>query len=142
MLSSTQGTRQIDIEDFFISYRNTAREGSELITAIIIPPLQRGKVFFRKIAGRNSLALSKIVLSGFVAQDRGSQNPVRLAAGSVKEKAVRLKYTEDCFINKGFIEEEIRDCLKKDISPIDDIRSTADYRMEVTFNIIKGFLCK
>jgi CO/xanthine dehydrogenase FAD-binding subunit len=63
---------------------------------------------------------------------------VRIALGSVAETVVRLPRTEGV-LSRGGTVEEARLTVREEITPIDDIRSTADYRREVSANLIGDF---
>ena len=83
-----------------------------------------GAQWFRKVGTRAAQSISKVVMAG-VRADRP-----RIALGSVAPTVVRARRTEDALAS-GATLAEAQQVLQQDISPIDDIRSTADYRREV-----------
>jgi CO/xanthine dehydrogenase FAD-binding subunit len=121
--------RQIPIEQFFIGYRKTALECDELITAIRFP-LGR-EVLFRKVGTRAAQAISKVVMAV-------SFDPARIAIGSVADRPVRASRAEAA-LSAGNIAAAV-EAVSEDIHPIDDVRSTAEYRRTVTRNVLRELL--
>jgi CO/xanthine dehydrogenase FAD-binding subunit len=91
-----------------------------------------GKQWFRKVGTRAAQAISKVVFAGI-----RSESP-RLALGSVAPTVVRLPRTEAA-LAAGEPIARARQTLAAEIAPIDDIRSTADYRREVSANLLEQF---
>src|SRR6058998_3427936 len=121
--------RSIPIEQFFPGYRRTALQPDELITAVRFP-LGR-QVEFRKVGTRAAQAISKIVMAV-------SRSPARIAIGSVAEVPLRARRAEAA-LERGDVEVAIA-AVAGDIRPIDDVRSTADYRRAVTQNVLRELL--
>ena len=121
--------RSIPIDKFFTGYRKTALQADELITAVRFP-LGR-EVAFRKVGTRAAQAISKIVMAV-------SRNPARIAIGSVAEVPLRARRAEAA-LDRNDIEGAIV-AVGNDIRPIDDVRSTADYRRTVTQNVLRELL--
>lgn len=140
ILTSDKKTRQIDLKDYYVSYKRTSRKPYELITGIIVKPLEQGRILFRKIGNRRNLSLSKIVVSSYIAKEFETKDPCRFAAGSVKEIPARLSNLEESVINRRISESELRNALLRDISPINDVRSTCLYRTEVLLRVIRKFI--
>lgn len=130
-LVSANGTREVPFTSFYTGYRQTVARSDELIAAFYIPPLS-GRQWFRKVGTRAAQAISKVVVAGI----RG-KTP-RLAAGSVAPTVVRLARTETALAAGRSIADAQREMLAE-IAPIDDIRSTAEYRRRVAANLIAQF---
>ena len=128
VLTSTTGSRQVPFLEFYTGYRKTVMRDDELITEIVIPPVE-GSQWFRKVGTRAAQAISKIVIAG-VKSDRP-----RIAIGSVAPTVIRLPQTEAALAS-GATADEARRVAEQEIHPIDDLRSTADYRRRVTGNLI------
>jgi CO/xanthine dehydrogenase FAD-binding subunit len=103
----------------------------ELITAIEIPPVE-GKQWFRKVGTRAAQAISKIVMAAV----RGPSP--RISLGSVAPTVVRVPRTEAALAAGASI-HEAAGILGGEIAPIDDVRSTADYRRRVSQNLLRRF---
>ena len=109
----------------------SVRRPDELIAAIEIPRID-GEQWWRKVGTRRAQAISKIMMAAV----RGSL--VRVAVGSVGPTVVRLPHTEDALSSLTPV-EDARRILEREISPIDDLRSTADYRRRVCGNLLVRF---
>ena len=121
--------RPIPIDAFFTGYRKTALLADELITAVRLPVDRQ--VAFRKVGTRAAQAISKVVMAV-------SREPARIAIGSVAEIPLRARRAEAA-LARGDIDGAIA-AVADDIRPIDDVRSTADYRRTVTQNVLRQLL--
>lgn len=131
VLRSASGERRVNFNEFYSGYRKTARHQTELIVALEIPALA-GTQWFRKVGTRAAQAISKIVVAAVRA-------PVpKIAFGSMAATVVRVPKTEQALASGASIDEAIA-VLGSEITPIDDIRSTADYRMRVASNLVRQF---
>jgi xanthine dehydrogenase small subunit len=131
VLRSTGAERRVPVTEFFTGYRATVRRADELIVAIEVPPVE-GRQWFRKVGTRAAQAISKVVAAGV----RG--NAPRLAFGSVAPTVVRAREAERVLANGGSLDDAVA-ALGHDIAPIDDVRSTADYRRVVAGNLVRRF---
>lgn len=130
VLRSTLNERRVPFNQFFTGYRTSVRRPEELIVAVEFP-VQEGRQWFRKVGTRAAQAISKIVMAG-VRADRP-----RIAIGSVAPTVVRLPRTEAA-LAAGNI-DDAAEILAQEIHPIDDVRSTADYRRTVAVNLLRRF---
>jgi CO/xanthine dehydrogenase FAD-binding subunit len=131
VLQSASAERQVPFNEFYAGYRKTVRREDELIVAVEVPRID-GQQYWRKVGTRRAQAISKVMCAAV----RGPR--VRIALGSVAETVVRLPITEAVLSRGGTIDEALA-TLGSDIQPIDDIRSTAEYRRQVSANLIKDF---
>lgn len=131
VMRSLDGERRVPINSFYTGYRSTVMKPDELIVAIEIPPVE-GKQWFRKVGTRAAQAISKIVMAAVRAPSP------KIALGSVAPTVVRAKMTEQALAGGASIEEASR-ILGEEIVPIDDVRSTADYRRRVSMNLLRRF---
>jgi len=131
LLASTGGERRVPFRSFYTGYRQSVLRSDELIAAVEIPRLE-GRQWFRKVGTRAAQAISKVVMAG-VRSDRP-----RLSLGSVAPTVVRLPQTE-AVLAAGAGIAECRRTLEAEIQPIDDLRSTAEYRRRVSGNLLEQF---
>jgi CO/xanthine dehydrogenase FAD-binding subunit len=124
-------TRHVPFTSFYTGYRQTVARPDELIVAFHVPAI-RGRQWFRKVGMRAAQAISKVVIAGV-----GGSQP-RLAVGSVAPTVVRLTKTEAALAAGGPIADAQRVMLDE-IVPVDDIRSTAEYRRQVAINLLAQF---
>ncbi len=132
VLRSAGRTRRVPMTEFYTGYRRSVREPDELIVGVEIPAV-KGRQWFRKVGTRAAQAISKIVIAGV----RGPRP--RIALGSVGPTVLRARATEDALASGASAGEAAR-LLMSEIQPIDDIRSTAEYRRRVAANLLRRFL--
>jgi CO/xanthine dehydrogenase FAD-binding subunit len=132
VLASAEGERRVPFTAFYTGYRQSVRRPDELIVAFEIPPVP-ARQWFRKVGTRAAQAISKVVIAGV-----GGDHP-RLAIGSVAPTVIRLPKTEAAIAGRASI-ETIQRTLMDEIAPIDDIRSTAEYRRRVAANLVARML--
>lgn len=131
VLRSADGVRRVRFNEFYTGYRKTVMRPDELVVAIEIPPVD-GQQWFRKVGTRAAQAISKIVMAAVRAP-----HP-RIALGSVAPTVVRAVRTEEV-LAAGGTPDEAAAALLGEIAPIDDIRSTAEYRRRVACNLLRAF---
>jgi len=131
VLENATGERRVAFNEFYTGYRTSVRKPDELIVAVEIPK-QQGRQWFRKVGTRAAQAISKVVMAA-VRDDRP-----RVAIGSVAPTIVRARRTEAALAGGASIEDAAR-ILGDEIHPIDDVRSTAEYRRTVTVNLLRRF---
>jgi CO/xanthine dehydrogenase FAD-binding subunit len=116
----------------------------ELLTRIRLPRTTPGVMhYYRKVGTRKAQAISKVCLAATGRMEHGAIADTRIAVGSVAPIVVRCVQTEDALRGRVPDSETIAiacDTLVREISPIDDIRSTADYRLQVTKNLLTDFI--
>lgn len=130
VLRNLNHERRVPLTQFYTGYRKTVMHRSELIVAVEVPRVE-GAQWFRKVGTRAAQAISKIV----IAAVRG--DTPRIAVGSVAPTVMRMRRTEAALAAGDL--EEARYEAAHEITPIDDLRSTADYRRKVTANLITKF---
>lgn len=141
VLGSVRGERTVPADAFWTAYRTTARRDDELVARVRLPLASDRQVRFRKIGTRRAQAISKVVmaLAWRTATERGPWNDVRLALGSVAATPLRAAATEASLEGAMPTREtadRARDALEAELSPIDDVRSTAEYRRAVAGRVL------
>jgi len=136
VLRSTTGTRRVPMTGFYTGYRQSVARPDELIVGFEIPAL-RGRQWFRKVGTRAAQAIAKIVVAGVWDTARADARP-RLAMGSVAPTPLRLSQTERA-LGSGASLAEAQEILQREIAPIDDLRSTEEYRRQVAANLLGQF---
>lgn len=143
-LSSTAGERWIDYQDFHIDYKKMDLKPDEMITKF---EFKRGPqadlVRYQKIGTRKMQAISKVVFAAQGRMENEKFADVRLAFGSVAPRPIRCKEVEKAINGCALKElslEALQNAARQEIVPIDDVRSTSEYRFEVSVNLIWRFL--
>jgi CO/xanthine dehydrogenase FAD-binding subunit len=133
---SARGERSIPAADFWAAYRRTALAPDELIVRVRIPLATGREARFRKIGTRRAQAISKVVMAVAWRDDRdaGTWRDVRVALGSVADRPIRVEKVETALEGRAptpEVADLAAETLASEIQPIDDVRSTADYRRTV-----------
>ncbi len=143
-LASVAGARWMPYSRFHSGYKQMDLQPHELIRRIRLPRPERPcKQQYRKVGTRRAQAISKICFAGVARKEARQIAEIRLAFGSVAYAVVRALRTED-FLRGQHISPEIvleaRAMLLRDIAPICDMRSTAEYRMRVAQHLLGEFI--
>jgi len=143
VLASAAGDRAVPANEFWPSYRVTARRDDELLVRVRIPLPAGRQVRFRKVGTRRAQAISKVVMALSWREDGGVWRDVRLGLGSVAATPVRAAATERVLEGAASREttaDHAAETLANEIKPIDDVRSTADYRRVVAARVLHRLL--
>jgi len=144
VLTSARGTRRMPYVEFHTGYKQTKLAADEIISAIALQPRFSGyHGYSRKVGTRNAQAIAKLCLAGLGKISGGQIDDVRLAIGSMAVTPVRLRRTEAVLLGQPYsaaLMSEARQALESEVAPIDDIRSSALYRLHVAGNLLQEFL--
>lgn len=143
VLGSARGERSVAAADFWPAYRRTARADDELVLRLRIPLPTRRQMRFRKVGTRRAQAISKVVLTLAWREDGGVWRDVRLAFGSVAPTPIRVRETEAVLEGaapRKTVADHAVAVLSRELQPIDDIRSTAAYRLAVAGRVLHRLL--
>lgn len=142
-ISSSKGERTIPLEEFFAGPGKTVLLPNELLTEIQIPHQPQGVgSAFLKIA-RVSADLSKINAAAVIEREGNTCKSCRIALGAVAPTPIRIKKAEEMLSGGKFKEELVRKValvVSGEIKPISDVRSTVEYRREVSKNLVEDVL--
>jgi CO/xanthine dehydrogenase FAD-binding subunit len=142
VVGSARGERTIQASDFWVAYRRTALAPDELILRIWIPIGGGREARFRKVGTRRAQAISKVVMSVAWRADNldgGTWRDVRVAIGSVADRPIRAGAAESALEAQPPTPEAAdaaAEALASEITPIDDVRSSADYRRVVAARVL------
>jgi CO/xanthine dehydrogenase FAD-binding subunit len=131
VLQSVRGVRRVPFETFYTGYRTSVRRNDELIVAVEVPRLD-GRQWWRKVGTRRAQAISKVM----IAAVRGGTT--RIAFGSVAPTVVLVRQSTDVLTAGGTM-ADAQAALRREIAPIDDVRSTGEYRRTVAANLLEQF---
>lgn len=143
-LLSRSGARRVPYSDFHTGYKLTLMRPDEIVARVRLPRPAAGALhYYRKVGTRRAQAISKVCFAGLLEAEGGEVREVRLALGSVAPTVVRCRGAEGALRGRALGEESVAaalDALAADITPIDDVRSTARYRSHVARNLLAEFL--
>jgi CO/xanthine dehydrogenase FAD-binding subunit len=143
---SRRGRREVALTDFFTGVKRTSLAPGELVEAVRVPiPRPRPtRAMFRKVGTRAAQAISKTVAAGLLWLKRDATvEELRFALGSMAPTVRRLRHAEALVKGKRLTPDVVREAVAlvaSDVSPIDDVRSTAEYRLAVSRNLLFRFL--
>ncbi len=145
-LVSRGSERTLPLEGFFTGPGQNIMEANELLAEVIIPPVDRKRAVavFHKVM-RTADDLAKINVAVYLEVENGKIQKTRVAVGSVAPIPKRLNKVE-AFLQGADISEELLDeatrYVKEEIAPISDVRSTKEYRSQITGIFVKRTLQK
>lgn len=133
LLQSIHGQREVPLHQYWTGYKKSVRRSDELIVAIRLPRRKRTVEWFHKVGARTAQTITKVG----VAMTR-DETGWRVCANSVAPYVCRCPNLEAA-LNEGTTFKDpadLRDIIAKDVAPIDDLRSTAAYRLRVLSNLL------
>jgi len=133
VLQSTRGRREVPLDQYWTGYKQSVRRTDELIVAIRMPRRHRQVEWFEKVGARSAQTIAKLGVA--VVHDEAGW---RIAANSVAPYVCRCRNVEAALqAGRAFASpQELRALLAADIAPIDDLRSTAEYRLNVLARLL------
>lgn len=139
------GTREIAIADFILGPGKKDLRAGELLVEIRIPTNMLKSFYYKKVGTKRSNSLAKASFIGLYILEHGRIVDIRMAFGALGVRVVRSRELEDSL--KGVNKEELQVILKdlekayiKIIVPIDDKKSTAEYRKGICLDLTREFL--
>jgi xanthine dehydrogenase small subunit len=142
VVGSAAGERWVPARDFWPEYRRTALAPNELLLRISVPLTTDRQLRYRKVGTRRAQAISKVVMALAWQADDGAGavwRNVHLALGSVAATPIRAPATE-AVLEGAVPDEQMADraasTLAGELNPIDDVRSSADYRRAVAARVL------
>jgi len=145
IIESLSGTREVEISDFILGPGKRDLKTEELLVEIRIPSNNLNSYYYKKVGTKKFPALLKASFIGLYILEGEKILDIRMAFGAAGARVVRSKELEDSLkgLNKEKLEIILKDIEKeyvKIIVPIDDEKSTAEYRKGVCLNLMREFL--
>ncbi|HAF15420.1 MAG TPA: carbon monoxide dehydrogenase [Blastocatellia bacterium] len=143
-LTSLNASRWMPYHGFHTGYKQMIMRADELLTRIRLRRTEARMIhYYRKVGTRKAQAISKVCFAATARIEDGIVGDLRIALGSVAPVPLRCIKTEAALRGKR-VERSVIDKAKADfageIVPIDDIRSTRNYRIRVSLNLLEDFL--
>jgi CO/xanthine dehydrogenase FAD-binding subunit len=143
-LISVRGRRRVPYSEFHTGYKRNVLASDELLYAIHVPRrFARHVQYLRKVGTRRAMAVAKVALGATALLEKGLIQEIRLGAACLAPYPARLLQTEAALLGQPITRESVqaaRRALLAEVQPIDDIRSTAEYRRRVAANLLQEFL--
>jgi CO/xanthine dehydrogenase FAD-binding subunit len=141
VLSSRHASRTLPLSEFILGNRKTARRPDELLTSIRVPRrIENAASAFLKLGARRYLVISIVmVAANLVVDSTGTIREALICVGSCSAAALRLDDLERILVGQtarpGLGKVVRRDQLSR-LSPIDDVRATAEYRRDAARTLV------
>jgi CO/xanthine dehydrogenase FAD-binding subunit len=143
-IAGPYGDRRIPVEDLIVGPGKTALRSGEVVKSLSIPlPKTEFKEFFHKVGRRKAMIIAIASLGALTYVQEGMIREIRLAAGSVAPRPIRLRVLEEELTGSvitGKLVKRAREIAVKSVSPIDDVRASASYRREVIGELVARVL--
>ena len=145
-VSSARGVREVPVDEIFAGPKMNSLAKDELVTEILIPELPSGSgAAFEKLGRRRGITLAVVNAAAYLAMDGKKCVDARIALGAIAATPIRLPEVEASYKGKELtpeaIEESSRACYAL-VSPVDDVRASADYRREMACVLVKRAFVK
>ena len=129
---SVSSRREVPVAEFFTSPRASVLARDELITGVKVPLRPGVRGAFLRLGQRQAQAISKVSVAVAMTFRDGRPDWVRVALGAVAPTVIRAVLTEKALLGGGYEGlSRARDAVKDEVKPIDDLRSTREYRREM-----------
>ena len=139
VLQSLNNKKILPLKNFFVSYRKTKLKKRQFIHSIIIPILKKNIFKAYKISKRIDDDISSVCASFNLEIKNKKIKNIKIAYGGMASIPKRAINCEKTLINTNISEENIekaKKILEKDFKPINDMRASKNYRMEIAKNLL------
>lgn len=133
-MASINGERSVPLEEFFVGPGKTVLQDNELLAEIVLPAPapHTGAAFFRRT--RTAMDIAVVCGAAMLTVANGTCQDVRIALGAVGPTPMRAPRAESALRGQALTEPLIEDASRiaaEEARPIDDVRSSAEYRREM-----------
>jgi CO/xanthine dehydrogenase FAD-binding subunit len=140
-LASRRGTRRLALDVFINGARSTLLAPDEMMTAVVTPlPASTIRSAFFKLGARRYLVISIVMVAVALDVVAGIVRDARIAVGACSVVAQRMREAERLLIGAHAGPDLGRSIEAKDLvrlSPIDDVRASADYRSDAALTLVR-----
>jgi CO/xanthine dehydrogenase FAD-binding subunit len=140
-IADSAGSSSLALADFILGNRKTALRPNQLLTAILVPkPAHAARSHFLKLGAREYLVVSIAMVAATLEIEAGQVRAARIAVGSCSPVAQRLPLAEAALVGKPCVAtlgESLRAEHLALLSPIDDVRASAEFRLDAALTLAK-----
>lgn len=141
VIGSTDGTRQVPIEDFFLAYRKTVLAEHEVIVAITVPvPSPEQNLVCYKISKRIEDDISTVLFALSYELNDNRMTNVKSGFGGMAATPSTSQALEQALEGELFSEDVLKNAseqLVHDFNPMSDVRGSREYRLQVSRNLLQ-----
>jgi xanthine dehydrogenase small subunit len=139
-LAGRDGSRRVNLNDFYTGYKQTVMRTDELITRVFIPLPASDDIFkLYKVSRRKDLDISAFTAAFWLRVEDGRIREARIAYGGVGPLVQRLRQTEAYLSGAPWTIETVEEAGKlarAEIRPISDVRGSMVYRLQLAENVM------
>lgn len=144
-IQSVNNVQTVSITDFITGPGRNILGPDQILTSIEIPLVKYNSYYYRKVGSRKANSISKVSFFAVADFDSLRLNKVRMAIGAVAPTVVRSTEAEHLLegiskVDVGAVCPLVKDYYARRITPVDDIRSTRQYRSAVAIRLIENYL--
>ena len=143
-LLSVRGERMVDVEKFYLGRKKLDLAADEIIAEILLPKAGIDDYYYKKVGGRNALAISRVSFAGILSVENGTITRFSAGFGAVADTVLRYRELEAMFIGKTLEQAraEKADVLNaySEKLVLTRGRVSAEYRKTVCMNLLGDFL--
>lgn len=143
-LLSVRGARIVDVEQFYLGHKKLDPASDEIIAEILLPKAGIEDYYYKKVGGRNALAISRVSFAGILSVENGVVTRFSAGFGAVADTVLRYRDLEAMLIGKTVEEAKAEKAalLKaySDRMVLTRGRVSAEYRKTVCVNLLADFL--
>jgi len=141
-LSAADGVRRLPVTEFLTGNRTTALDAREIVTAVLVPKLPADAASaFLKLGARRYLVISIVMIGIVVVPSEDVVGDARIAVGACSPVTRRLSTLEAALrgrrMDAGLDEAVSAEAVEAVLSPIDDVRGSAGYRLDATLTMLR-----
>jgi xanthine dehydrogenase small subunit len=140
-LSSVDGSRSINLNDFYLGYKTLDLKNNEIITSVSIP---KTKDYFKmyKVSLRKDLDISAVTFAGRISVDNKKISKIKIALGGVGPTVLRMDTVEKELTGKEFEISHFKKSaldIKSLLNPYSDVRGSSEFRKQLCHNLLLKF---
>ncbi len=143
ILGSSNGRRELALEDFFIEYGKQGLQPGECVEAICIPPRPEGLHYaVYKLSRRFDQDISSLCGAFSLRLDRGRIVEPRICFGGMAGTPKRARHAENALRGQPWTLERVQaaqQAMQQDFQPLTDWRGSSEYRMKAAQNLLLRF---
>lgn len=133
VLESLRGREEVPLDRFYTGYKEMRRRPDQLVVAIRIPRRPYSYQVFEKVGSRRAQAIAKVGLA-VTRSAAGWRIVAASMAPTIRRCPVLERLLQDGTAVRG--PDDLLPAIAQDVSPIDDVRSTADYRRRAMAQVL------
>jgi len=125
------GTRQLPVEALCRGYYDTALEGGELITKVVVPPMRGSQAAYLKVTTRASHDWPTLGVAVSLRQEQGQLSHARFFVGAATDRPTRLAEAESALLGKALSDAALRQAGEQAahaLDIVDDQHGSAEYK--------------